>query len=41
MVYNNKIQVVPSCFVANMCGFKQEKLFEADEQSRENVKVEF
>ena len=41
MTYNNKIQVVPSNIVAGMCGFKQEKLFEADEQSRENVKVEF
>ena len=41
MVYNNKIQVIPSNIVAAICGFKQEKLFEADEQSRENVKVEF
>ena len=41
MVYNNKIQVFPSNLVANMFGFKAEKFFEADEQSRENVKVEF
>ena len=41
MVYNNKIQVVPSNIVAGIAGFKAEKLFEAGEQERENVKVEF
>ena len=41
MVYNNKIQVIPSNIVASIAGFKAEKLFEAGEQERENVKVEF
>ena len=41
MSYNNKIQMFPSSFVANMFHFTAEKFFEADEQSRENVKVEF
>ena len=41
MVYNNKIQMFPSSIVASIRGFKEEKFFEADEQSRENVKVEF
>ena len=41
MMYNNKIQVVPSNIVAGMCGFKEEKLFEANSEERENVKVEF
>ena len=41
MVYNNKIQMFPSNLVASMLHFTAEKFFEADEQSRENVKVEF
>ncbi len=41
MVYNNKIQMFPSSIVAGMRNFKEEKFFEADSQSRENVKVEF
>ena len=41
MVYNNKIQVIPSNIVASICGFKEEKLFEAGSEERENVKVEF
>lgn len=41
MVYNNKIQMFPSSIVASILGFKAEKFFEAAEQERENVKVEF
>ena len=41
MVYNNKIQMFPSSIVANMLGFKAEAFFQASEQERENVKVEF
>ena len=41
MVYNNKIQVIPSNIVAGICGFKAEKLFEAEAEERKNVKVEF
>lgn len=39
--YNNKIRVVPSNVVANMFKFKEKPMFETDEQSRQNVKVEF
>lgn len=41
MVYNNKIQVIPSNIVAGICHFTAEKLFEAGTEERENVKVEF
>ena len=41
MVYNNKIQMFPSSIVASIRHFTAEKFFEADEKSRENVKVEF
>lgn len=41
MAYNNKIEMVPSNIVAGICGFKAEKLFEATEAEKENVKVEF
>ena len=41
MVYNNKIQMFPSSIVASILGFKAEAFFQASEQERENVKVEF
>ena len=41
MKYNNKIQMFPSNIVAGLFGFKAEKFFEASEEARENVKVEF
>lgn len=41
MVYNTKIQVIPSNIVAGLCHFTAEKLFEAGTEERENVKVEF
>ena len=41
MVYNNKIQMFPSSIVASMLNFKAEAFFQANEQERENVKVEF
>ena len=41
MVYNNKIQMFPSNLVAGMLGFKAEAFFEASEEDRKNVKVEF
>ena len=41
MTYNNKIEMFPSNMVASMFNFKQEKLFEAAEAERENVKVKF
>ncbi len=39
--YNNAREVFPSVIVANMFGFKEEKFFQADEESRQNVKVQF
>ena len=41
MVYNNKIEMFPSSIVAGIRGFKAEAFFQAAEQERENVKVEF
>ena len=41
MQYNNKIEMVPSNIIASLFKFKQEKFFEAEEQAKENVKVQF
>ena len=41
MVYNNKIQMFPSNIVAGIRNFKEENFFEAGEEDRKNVKVEF
>ena len=39
--YNNRIQTVPSVFIANMFGFKPEEFFAADEEGRAEVRVDF
>ncbi len=39
--YNNRIQTVPTVFIANMFGFKAEEFFEAEEEARADVKVDF
>jgi LemA protein len=39
--YNNRIQTVPSNFVAGMFGFGPEEFFEADEAGRAEVTVDF
>jgi LemA protein len=39
--YNNRIQTVPTAFIANMFGFKLEEFFEADEEARAEVRVDF
>src|SRR5574344_1770889 len=39
--YNNACEVFPTVIVANMFGFKQETFFKAEEQERQNVKVQF
>ncbi len=39
--YNNRIQTVPTVFIANMFGFTAEEFFEAEEEAREDVKVDF
>lgn len=38
---NNKVQMFPSNFVANMFGFKQYEFFEATDAERKNVSVKF
>jgi LemA protein len=39
--YNTSTQTVPTVFIANMFGFKQEEFFEAEEEAREEVRVSF
>ena len=39
--YNLKVLTIPSNIVASIFGFKEEKMFEATETERENVKVNF
>jgi LemA protein len=39
--YNNRLQTVPTVFIANMFGFTREDFFEADEEGRAEVNVDF
>ena len=41
LMYNNKVEMIPSNIVASIFGFKKSDFFEADEKERENVKVKF
>jgi LemA protein len=41
MHFNTKIETFPNNMFANMLNFNQEKMFEATEQEKKNVKVEF
>ena len=36
---NNRVEQVPSCIVANMCGFKKMPFFQVEESDRQNVDV--
>lgn len=38
-VYNNKVGMFPSNVVAGILGYKDEKMFEASKDERENIKV--
>ena len=38
---NTKVEMFPSNLIANMFGFKTEKMFEVNEKERNNVKVDF
>ena len=38
--YNNKVEMFPSNLVAGIFGYKKEKMFAAEANERENVKVE-
>ena len=40
-MFNNKVQMFPSNIVATIFGYKTKKMFEINENERENVKVEF
>lgn len=39
--YNTKLEVFPSNIIANMFGFKQEDLFNVNDEAKQNVKVSF
>ena len=39
-IYNNKIQMFPSSIIANIFGFKESKMFEANIEEKNNIKVE-
>jgi LemA protein len=39
--YNSKLQTVPTVFIAGMFGFQAEEFFEAEEQARAEVRVDF
>jgi len=39
--YNNRLQTVPTVFIAGMFGFTQETFFEADEEGRAEIQVDF
>ena len=41
LMYNNKVEMIPSNIVASIFGFKKSAFFEADEKERENVQVKF
>lgn len=38
---NNKVQMFPSNIFAKLFGFKEQQMFEANEEERKNVKVKF
>lgn len=40
-VYNNKVLMFPSNIIANMCGYTVEEFFEAEEQARDNVEINY
>lgn len=39
--YNTKTQTVPTVFMARMFGFEEAEFFEAEEEAREDVRVQF
>ena len=40
-IYNDKVEMFPSNIVAKLFGYKSKDMFEASEEERQNVKVEF
>jgi LemA protein len=41
MSYNESVQTVPTMFIAGMFGFQTEEFFEAEEEARQDVRVDF
>lgn len=41
LMYNNKVEMVPSNIIASIFKFKKEVFFEANEEERKNVSVKF
>ena len=41
LIYNNKVETIPSSIIANIFKFKKEAFFEAAATERENVEVKF
>ena len=39
-VYNTKIATIPTNIIAGILGFKEEVLFEVDDEAKENVKID-
>ena len=39
-LYNNKVKMVPSNFIAGIFGFKEEQFFEIDEAAKNNINVD-
>ncbi len=39
-IYNNKVQMIPSNFVALLCGYKVRNMFDIDDGERKNVDIE-
>ena len=39
--FNNKVEMFPSNIIASLFGFKTKSMFEANNEERENVKVQF
>lgn len=40
-IYNNKIQMFPSNLVAGIFGFKEEELFNTDDEAKETPRIQF
>ena len=38
-VFNNKVQMFPSNIIAGILGFKEQKMFEANEKERESIQI--
>ena len=39
-IFNNKVEMFPSNIIANIFGYRSKKMFEANENEKENIKIE-